>query len=165
MKISIIAAVARNRVIGSKNRLPWHLPADLRHFMRMTMGHYVLMGRKTFESLKEPLRNRTNVVITRQPEYSPEGVLIAHSLPDAISLAEGEEEVFIAGGAAIYSEALTFSHCIYLTLIHQDFEGDTHFPAFDERAWRLVSRADHGTDEDNPYPFSFLTYERVPPLP
>jgi dihydrofolate reductase len=160
MKISIIAAVARNNVIGQNNGLPWHLPADLRHFKRITLGRYLLMGRKTFESLDGPLQNRTIVVISRRPEYAPEGVLKAHSLPDAIELAEGEEEVFIAGGAEIYSEALNLADCMYLTLIHQEFEGDTYFPEFDQDDWTLIDRTDHEIDRENPYPYSFLTYER-----
>jgi dihydrofolate reductase len=119
------------------------------------------MGRKTFESLDGPLRNRTIVVITRNTEYSPEGVLIANSLSEAIELAAGEKEVFIAGGAEIYSEALTLAHCMYLTMIHQEFEGDTYFPAFDESDWDLKERRDFDSDDENPYSYSFLTYERT----
>ena len=160
MKISIIAAVSRNNVIGKNNRLPWHLPADLRHFKRMTLGRHLLMGRKTFESLDGPLRGRTIIVISRQRSYAPKGVLTAHSLPDAIRLAEGEEEVFIAGGAAIYAEALTLADRMYLTLIDHEFEGDTYFPDFDQNDWVLIDRADHEIDQENLYAYSFLTYER-----
>jgi dihydrofolate reductase len=160
MKISIIAAVASNRVIGLNNSLPWHLPADLRHFKRLTKGHYLLMGRKTYESLEGPLPGRTIVLITRQACYSREGLYTAHSLPDAIELAAEEKEVFIAGGAEIYSEALSLADRMYLTLIHHKFEGDTRFPEFDELDWDLTERRDYESDEENPYPYSFLTYER-----
>lgn len=163
MTLSIIAALASTRVIGVNNSLPWHLPADLRHFQRMTMGHYLLMGRKTFESFDGLLAERTIVVITRQADYRHKGVYTAHSLPDAIKLASKEEEVFIAGGAEIYSEALSLADRMYLTLIHHDFEGDTLFPKFEESDWKLTDRKDYESDDQNPYPFSFVTYEKVTP--
>jgi len=165
MTISIIAALASNRVIGLNNSLPWHLPADLRHFKRMTMGHYLLMGRKTFESFDGLLPGRTIVVITRQADYCHKGVYTVHSLSDAVNLAEEEEDVFIAGGAEIYTKALSLAECMYLTLIHQDFQGDTFFPEFDKNDWKLTDRKDYGSDDENPYPFSFVTYEKVTPKP
>ncbi|MGW8178120.1 MAG: dihydrofolate reductase [bacterium] len=161
MRLSIIAALASTRVIGLNNSLPWHLPADLCHFQRMTMGHYLLMGRKTFESFDGLLAGRTIVVITRQADYRHKGVYTVHSLPDAIKLAAKEEEVFIAGGAEIYSEALSLADRMYLTLIHHDFEGDTLFPEFEENDWKLTDRKDYESDDQNPYPFSFVTYEKV----
>lgn len=164
MTISIIAAVSSNRVIGLNNSLPWHLPADLRHFQRMTMGHYLLMGRKTFESFDGLLPGRTIVVITRQADYCYKGAYTAHSLADALRLAEEEEEVFIAGGAEIYSEALLLADRLYLTLIHEEFEGETLFPEFDKNDWKVTARRNCESDDENPHSFSFVTYERVPRL-
>ena len=160
MKISIIAAVAENWVIGLNRALPWHLPADLRHFQRLTMGHHLLMGRKTFQSLTGHLSGRTIVVISRNPGFSAEGVSTAGSLAEAIELVEGDEEVFIAGGEQIYAEALFLADRMYLTLIHHEFEGDTHFPEFDKADWRLIENRNYPRDEENPFSYSFLTYER-----
>jgi len=160
MKISIIVAMASNRVIGFENGLPWCLPADLRHFKRLTVGHHLLMGRRTFESLDGPLPNRTIVVITRNEDYAVEGVNCARSLPAAIKLAEEDDEIFIAGGAQIYAEAFTLSDRMYMTLIHQEFTGDTYFPVFDEDDWIMTERQDYASDAENPYPYSFLTYHK-----
>ena len=163
MKISIIAAVASNRVIGLDNSLPWHLHADLSYFKRMTMGHYLIMGRKTFESFDGLLPGRTIVVITRQAHYCHEGVYVAPSLPKAVQIAKEEEEVFIAGGAQIYSKALSMADCMYLTLIHHSFKGDTRFPRFEKEDWDLIDREDFESDEENPYAYSFVTYKRTTP--
>lgn len=160
MKISIIAAMASNCVIGLENGLPWHLPADLRHFKCLTAGHHLLMGRKTFESLDGPLPDRTIVVITRNEDYSGEGIHCARSVRAGIKLAESDDEIFIAGGAQIYAEALSLSNHMYLTLIHQEFTGDTYFPAFDEDDWILTERRDYAIDPENLYPYSFLTYHK-----
>jgi len=160
MRISIIAAVANNRVIGLDSALPWHLPADLRHFKRLTMGHHLLMGRKTFESLDGPLPGRIIVVITRNSSYRPQGVHTAGSLSDALERAREDEEIFIAGGGEIYSQALPLAHSMYLTQIRYDFRGDTFFPELDVSEWELTERRDYERDSANPYPFSFLTYRR-----
>jgi len=128
MIISLIVAVAENGVIGRENRLPWHLPEDLRHFKRVTMGHPVIMGRKTHESLGRPLPGRRNIVITRQPEYAAAGCEVVHSLAGALALCSGADEVFVIGGAAVYGEALPQASRIYLTRVRTAASGDTRFP-------------------------------------
>lgn len=160
MRISIIAAIASNGVIGAGDGLPWHCPADLKFFKRMTMGSYLLMGRKTFETVGKPLPGRKTVVITRQTDYAVEGVLVAFSLDEAIELASGQKEIFIAGGAEIYALALERADRMYLTRIHQAFEGDTYFPKFEEADWELTAKLDYPADEENPCSLSFLTYLR-----
>jgi dihydrofolate reductase len=160
MKLSIISALSANRVIGKDNALPWHLPADLRFFKQKTMGHWLLMGRRTFESMEGLLRGRTIVVITRRRRYQPEGVLVAGSIDQALSMAPPAEEVFIAGGAEIYAQMLKMADRMYLTLIHQEFEGDTFFPRFDKSEWVITERIDHAPDERNPYAYSFVTFDR-----
>jgi dihydrofolate reductase len=162
MSISIIAAMSQNRVIGLNNDLPWRLPADLRYFKGKTMGHTLIMGRKTYESLQKFLAGRRIIVMSRDPGFRCEEAEISHTLEDALKLAGDEEETFIAGGAEIYSLALSGNivETIYLTLVHHDFEGDTYFPEFPESEWKLASREDHQSDDKNPYDFSFLKYVR-----
>ncbi len=160
MKCSIIVAMSENRVIGRDNQLPWRLPADLKRFKALTMGHHLLLGRKTFESIGRPLPGRKMVVITRQSDFSSPGVLVAHSLPDALDLCRGDDEIFIGGGAGIYQEALPMADRIYLTVLHQEFAGDTLFPAYDSSDWLVTEKEDHGPDQKNPYRYSFLTLER-----
>lgn len=152
--------MSENRVIGINNKLPWHLPADLRHFRRLTTGHPVIMGRRNYESIGKPLPNRTNIVVTRNPDYRAAGCLVTHSLDDAMNSAGNDSEIFIIGGAEIYRQAFDRANRIYLTLIHARIEGDTYFPEFEGPPWREISRERHERDENNPYPFSFLTYER-----
>jgi dihydrofolate reductase len=165
-RITLIAAMARNRTIGVDNHLPWRLPADLKRFMALTTGHAMVMGRRTFDSIGGPLPWRTTVVITRQPGYTHEGVLVAHSLEESLARAQeaGEaEEIFVAGGEEIFR--LAFDHGladrIQLTRIDQDFAGDTFFPEFDESQWRLVEREDHAATPTVPFAFSFLVYDRM----
>ena len=163
MTISIIAAVASNNIIGRDNKLPWHMPADLKWFKKLTMGHHVLMGRKTFEEFRKPLPGRMNVVITRNPNWSADGVAIARSLDEAISKAEaaGDNEIFIIGGAEIFTQVLHRADRMYITRIHAEPEGDTFFPEFDDvNEWKLVDAEHCEADEKNAYPYSFLTYER-----
>ncbi|MEJ2078959.1 MAG: dihydrofolate reductase [Acidobacteriota bacterium] len=161
MSISIIAAMGTNRVIGRGNGLPWNLPADTRFFKETTRGHPVIMGRKTFDTMGKPLPGRRNIVITRRPHLEIPGAEVVSSLEAALSLVNvQEEEVFIIGGSEIYEMALAIADRMYLTLIHESFEGDTFFPEFDESDWVVVSRRDHEADERNPHAFSFLTYER-----
>ncbi len=160
MRLSLIAAMSAHRVIGRDNSLPWKLPADWKHFKNLTMGHHLLMGRKTFESIGRPLPGRTTVVITRQSGYSPTGVLVAHSIEQALQLAAQDSEVFVAGGAEIYRQMLPRVDRIYLTSIDKDFEGDTFFPDFDESDWQLISQENREPDEKNAYPYTFLTYVR-----
>jgi dihydrofolate reductase len=164
MKVSIIAAVAQNNVIGNNNSLIWHMPADLKFFKAKTTGHVIIMGRNTFESIGggRPLPNRKTIVITRNLSYTvPEGVYIAHSLAEALELFPHETEVFICGGAQIYSEALSVAHCMYLTQIHATFEGDTYFPEFSHTQWQRVNTEHYTADEKNPYDYSFETWELV----
>ena len=163
MRMSLIAAMAANRVIGRDNRLPWHLSADLKRFKRLTLGHTLIMGRKTFESIGRPLPGRSTIVVTRQTGYAPPGVQIARSVPEALALAQGDEEVFIAGGAELFRETLPVADRLYLTLIEKDFEGDTFFPDFDRSEWRVVEEERHEPDETDtevPYAYTFQTLDR-----
>lgn len=157
--ISIIVAVAANGVIGDNNSLLWHISEDLRNFKRITSGHPVVMGRKTFESLGRPLPNRTNVVVSRTVTEI-EGCRVAASLDEAIAMFPENEEVFIIGGAQIYAQALDAADKIYLTRVEHDYEGDTSFPEWDATRWRLTSREAFPRGEKYPYPFAFEEYER-----
>lgn len=157
--LSIIVAVAENGVIGDKNALLWHISEDLKHFKALTTGHPVVMGRRTYESLGRPLPNRTNVVITRQQIEIP-GCTVVHSLQEALGLFPASEEVFVIGGAQIYAEALPLAGRFYLTRVFRAYEGDTRFPDWDERQWRLVESESFPGGKDYPYPFAFETWER-----
>jgi len=161
MNITLIAAMAENRVIGKDNQLIWHFPNDLKHFKTLTSGHHVIMGRKTFESVGRPLPNRTNIIITRQADYSAEGCLIAHSLEEAISMVENDEQPFIVGGAEIYKQALDFADCIELTIIHGEYEGDSYFPEFDLNIWKLARGEKKEADAKHIHPYEFLTYKKL----
>ena len=163
MKLSIIVAVAEDGVIGRDNDLAWYLPADLKRFKQLTMGHHLLMGRKTFEAIGRALPGRTTVVISRRRPSLPEGVELAGSLEEAFTLAAatGEDEAFVAGGAQIYHLALPRADRLYLTQVHAAIEGDTRFPELVESEWELVSRVDHEPDGKNEYSYSFLVYDRV----
>jgi len=161
--VSIIAAVADNGVIGRDNDLPWHLPADLRRFKSVTTGHHMIMGRRTWDSIgRRPLPGRPTIVITRDQTYVAERAQVAHTMAGAIDLvSDDEDEVFIAGGEAIYGIALPSANRIYLTRIHAAFDGDTLFPDFDKSQWRTVSEEHFEPDEKNPYAHTFLVYERI----
>jgi len=163
MRVSIIAAVADDRVIGRGNDLPWRLPADLARFKRLTLGHHLLMGRKTWESIGRPLPGRTTVVISRRQPELPAGVLLAAGIDQALDLARaaGEDEAFIAGGAEIYRQTLGRADRLYLTRVDARVAGDSRFPPWDAAAWRLVSRQDRPADGTNPLPLSFLVYDRI----
>jgi len=161
MKISVIAAMSQNRIIGRDGALPWHLPTDLARFKSITTGHTVIMGRKTFESVGQPLPNRRTIVITRNNDYQCAGVLIAHSLDEALNHAAREDEIFILGGEAVYRIALPRADRLYLTIIHATIEGDTHFPPFDPDQWELVEDERHEPDDRHAYAFSFRRYERT----
>lgn len=158
--ISIIVAVAENGTIGDKNALLWHISEDLRNFKRITSGHPVIMGRKTFESLGRPLPNRVNVVVSRSTT-SIEGCIVVDSLEKAIAHFSAEEEIFIIGGAQIYAQAMPLADKFYLTVVEHPYEGDTSFPAWDEAEWRLIGEERFPCGEKYPYPFSFREYERV----
>jgi dihydrofolate reductase len=149
--------VASNGVIGRDNRLPWRLPEDLKRFRALTMGHHIVMGRRTWESIGRPLPGRTMVIVTRNPDYAAAGCRVAHSLAEAVALAGDDPEVFVIGGAELYREALLGAQRLYLTEIRADFEGDAWFPEFDREAWVEVSR-EHGNDPATPH--DFVVYER-----
>lgn len=157
--VSIIVAVAENGVIGDKNSLLWHISEDLKHFKAVTTGHPVVMGRKTFESLGRPLPGRENVVVTRQQLEIP-GCRVVHSLAQAVALFPAEEEVFIIGGAQIYAEALAVADRFYLTRVFHAYQGDTRFPRWDERQWRLIASESFPCGKEYPYAFAFEAYER-----
>lgn len=158
--ISAIVAAAENNVIGKDNRLLWHLPNDLKFFKQTTLGHTVIMGRKTYESVGKPLPRRRNIVVTRQRDYTVDGAEITHSIQEALDWCTGEDEVFVVGGAAIYTQALPFTERVYLTRVHTSLAGDTFFPDLDSEEWRLVSREDHPADDRHAFDYSFLVYER-----
>ena len=157
MNVSLIVAASRNGVIGAGGKLPWHLPADLQRFKQLTMGHPILMGRKTYESIGKPLPGRTNIVITRQTGFQCCGTTVAHSLEEALLICENEKETFVIGGAEIFKQALPLADRIYLTRINRDFEGDTFLFDINPSAWKEISREDFPADS---LPHTFLTYER-----
>jgi dihydrofolate reductase len=161
MRISLIAAVSSNGVIGRGGKLPWHLSADLRRFKQLTMGHPIIMGRKTYESIGRPLPGRTTIVVSRQPDFHPTGVYVARSLPNALQQASSSDEAFVVGGAQIYAAALPTADRLYLTEVEADVDGDTFFPALDQTAWQLVEQSDHPADDRNSFACRFLVYDRV----
>lgn len=166
MNLAIIVAQAKNRVIGINNKLPWHLPEDLRYFKQVTMGKPIIMGRNTYESIGRPLPGRTNIVISRQPDYSPAGVKVVASLELAIELAEsialidGAQEAMVIGGAQIYAQALDRADRLYLTEVDAEIEGDAWFPEFSRDKWAEVGREDFQAEGPNPYNYSFIVLDR-----
>ena len=161
MKISIVVAMDANGVIGKDNELPWRLPADLQHFKKTTMGKPILMGRKTWESIGRPLPGRTNIVITRDSGYQAEGCVVVNSIDAAMAAASEQDEVMVIGGAEFYRQVLPRTDTIYLTRIHETFEGDTVFPELNTADWREVERSDQSANEKNPHDYSFIRLERV----
>lgn len=160
MKLSIIVAFDENRLIGNKNALPWHLPADLKHFKNITTGHHMIMGRKTFDSIGKPLPGRVSVIITRQNDYFAEGAVVVNTIEEALEKCKGQDEVFIIGGAQIFECTLKDATVLYITQIHHSFMGDTFFPEIKKEEWTEVSREDHEKDEKNPWAYSFIKYTR-----
>lgn len=166
MKLSLICAMASNGTIGRNNGLPWHLPADLRYFKATTMGHSIIMGRKTWESIGRPLPGRTSIVVTGDADYVAEGAKVVHSIQDALRLAEsiavidGTEEAFVIGGAALYATAMPIAERFHLTRVHSEVEGDTVLSGFDESEWREVSRDDFQRNEANPFDYSICILEK-----
>jgi dihydrofolate reductase len=162
MKLTLIAAVANNNVIGQNNKLLWHMPADLKRFKELTLGHTMIMGRKTFESIGKPLPGRKTIVITRNKDYDAMGCEVVTDLKDAICKVKDESEAFVAGGGEIYRQVMNlhFTRKIYITRVYANFEGDSFFPDINPERWELTEREDQQTDEKNPYPFAFLTYKR-----
>lgn len=160
--ISIIAAVADNLAIGHKKQIPWYMPADLKHFKEITTGHTLIMGKRTFESLPNgPLPNRKNIVMTTMlTEGVVDGYFEADSIDDALELSSNAEKVFVIGGSAIYKQFMDLVETLYITRVHGEFIADTYFPEIDFSNWVEVSREDHVADEKNPYPYSFLVYQR-----
>ena len=161
LRICIIAALAANRVIGKNNALPWRLPADLKHFRGLTMGHPVLMGRKTHESIGKALPGRRNLVISRDPSYSAPGCEVLHSLDAAVAACSGAQEIFVIGGAQLYREALPRAQRLEFTEIHAEFEGDAVFPEFPMEAWRQTGREIHRDEAGVPFRYDFARYERI----
>jgi dihydrofolate reductase len=158
-RVVLVVAVADNGVIGVDGQLPWRLPPDLAHFKRTTLGHVVVMGRKTFESIGRPLPGRTNVVVTRQRDWSADGVLVAASLEEALSLAAGHEgDVMVIGGGEVYAQALPLADAVSLTEVHLSPRGDARFPSLDPADWREVSREAH---EHEGVAFDFVWLERA----
>ena len=156
--------MGRNRAIGFQNTLPWRLSADLQRFKHLTMGHHIIMGRKTYESIGRPLPGRTSIIITRQPDFQAEGCLIAHSFDDAIRFARArnEQEAFVIGGAEIYAQALPQTERVYLTLVEAAPEADAFFPVLDESEWERCEETFVGADEKNQYDSRFLVLQRTP---
>lgn len=166
MIVSLIAALSENRVIGKNNDLPWRLPDDMKYFMETTSEHYVIMGRKNYQSLPEkfrPLPNRTNIVITRSPGFSAPGCQVVHTLTDALEIARkaNQTEVFIIGGAEIYTLSLPHAHRLYLTEIKAEVAGDIYFPNVNLTEWKELSRRHHSVDAKHPFAFDFVIYEKI----
>ncbi|MDW7616721.1 dihydrofolate reductase [Peribacillus simplex] len=159
--ISLIVAMDQNRVIGNNNQLPWHLPADLQYFKKVTMGHPIIMGRKTFESIGRVLPGRENVIVTRNPEYKAEGCLVLHDTLEIKTFADNSsDEVFVIGGAEIFKEILPYTDRLYITVIHETFEGDTFFPVIDENEWDKISSNQGSIDEKNRYAHDFIILQK-----
>lgn len=149
-----------NRLIGKDNDLVWHLPNDLKHFKNLTAGHAIIMGRKTFESLGKPLPKRTNIIVTRNSDFKAEGCLVCNSIEEAIKLASEDPQPFIVGGAEIYKLALPLAHTMELTRVHGEYEGDTWFPEWEDKNWKLVSEESHQADEKHEVAYTFYRYKR-----
>ena len=161
--ITVIAAIATNNALGKDNDLIWHLPADLKRFKKVTTGHYIIMGRNTYESIGKPLPNRTTIIITRNKNYFKEGCLIANSLEQAIEISKEEAQVFIIGGAQIYKETIAknLAQQLDITLVHKDFEADVYFPEIDFKIWKEVVRENFKADEKNKLDYSFISYQKI----
>ena len=160
--IALVVAISENRVIGKDNQLIWHLPEDLKHFKRLTMGHPMIMGRKTFEAIGKPLPGRTSIIITRQSDFqAPQGCVVAGSVEEALK--EGlalDEQVLVVGGGEIYRQALPFAEVVYLTLVHETYDGDAFFPDLDAETWDVTEQQEHPADEKHAHPFTFFTFRR-----
>lgn len=159
--LTIIAAVSENNALGKDNQLLWHLPEDFKRFKTLTSGHYIVMGRKTFESFPKPLPNRTHIIITRQPNYqAPDGCIVVSSLEKAMELCPANEEGFVIGGGEIYQQAINIVDKIDVTRVHTTIDADTFFPEIDTNIWKLVFEEFHPKDEKHAFDFTFLTYVR-----
>lgn len=158
--ITLIAAVSENNALGKDNQLLWHLPDDFKRFKNVTSDHYIIMGRKTFESFPKLLPNRTHVIITRQKDYSPENCIVVDSLPKAIAVCPKNEEIFIIGGGEIYKQSIEIADKLDITRVHHAFEADTFFPEIELTDWHLTSVLFHPKDEKHAFDFSFMTFKR-----
>lgn len=156
----LIAAVAENRALGKNNDLLWHLPNDFKRFKEITSGHYIIMGRKTFESFPKPLPNRTHVIITRQKDYVHEGCIVVQDLENAIAVCPKNETLFVIGGGEIYSQSILLADQLDITRVHHSFEADVYFPEIDPEVWELVSEAFNPKDEKHLYDYTFQTFVR-----
>ena len=163
MIISHIVAVSENNVIGKSNKLPWHMPADKAYFNRVTKGHYIVMGRKNYESEGKALKDRINVVITRNREFKIDDGIIVHSINEALDIPQKNkaEEVFIVGGGNIYKQSINIADRIYLTRIHTIIEGDVFYPELNKSQWTLLSEISYKKDNMNPFDYTFCIYERI----
>jgi dihydrofolate reductase len=163
MIISAIVACAHNNVIGKDNQIPWYLPADLIYFKKITLNHHIIMGRKCYESIGRPLPKRTNIVITRDPFFISSGCIIAHSLKEALNIAQknGETEAFIIGGGEIYRQSADLWDKLYMTEVDLETEGDVFFPEIDKNKWTLISEEKHQKDEKNDWDYAFKVFERM----
>jgi dihydrofolate reductase len=159
--ITIIAAAAENNALGKDNQLVWHLPDDFKRFKEITSGHYIIMGRKTFESFPKPLPNRTHIIITRQKNYKVENCIVVNSIEKAIEACPKDETIFIIGGAEIYNQSITLADKIELTRVHANFEADAYFPEIDLNKWKLVFEDYHSKDEKHNFDFTFQTFVKV----
>ena len=160
-KVTLIAAAGENNELGKDKDLVWHLPDDFKRFKKLTTGHYIIMGRKTFETFPQLLPNRTHVIITRKKDYSPPGTIVVHSVDEAMEVAKEDPQPFIIGGGEIYKLSLGKADAIELTRVHGTFDADTHFPEIDEKNWELIAKEEHPADERHKYSFTYLTYERA----
>lgn len=164
LRLSILVAMAKNRVIGKHNALPWHLPPDLKHFKALTMGHHIIMGRKTYESIGKPLLGRANVIITHQIGYQAPGATVVHSVDDAFNVCQDcssmSSEGFIIGGAELYGQTLDLCQRLYITEIQQDFEGDTFFPEFNLDDWNEIAREKHHLADQSNLEYHFIVLDR-----
>ncbi|MDS4041450.1 MAG: type 3 dihydrofolate reductase [Candidatus Competibacter sp.] len=159
--LALIAALARNRIIGRDNRLPWHLPADLRFFKRTTMGKPLLMGRRTWESIGRPLPGRRMIVLSRDPAYRAPGCVVARSLDEVWEIAGTVPEIMVIGGASLYAQTLPLAECMYLTFVDADVPGDAWFPDWDAQEWQRVWEEEHPADADHVWPYRFQRWERA----
>ena len=160
-RISLIVAMSENRVIGRDNRLPWHLPADLKRFKELTMGHTIVMGRKTWESINRLLPGRRTVIVTRNSDLQVEGAVMAASLDAALAASAGDSEIFVIGGEQIFRLALPLADRVYLTIVEAVYEGDTFMPALDPEGWRVVSSEMHPATDANPLAWRFEVHDRI----
>ena len=160
-RLSLIVAMAKNRVIGADNRIPWHLPNELKLFKSLTMGHHIVMGRRTYESIGRLLPGRTTVIVTRQKDYAVEGAVVAHSVREAIDACKGDDEIFVIGGADLFRETLPVADRLYLTTVDAEPEGDTFMPAFDDSQWNETSAKSFDRDEKHAYSYRLSVLDRV----